>query len=308
MSTDIERLAEADACHDAEPARAASLLREIDATQLPGERWPRLAFLFNHVLGEKLLEWPEALERQQRLLALAQPDPPPALWRQLGSAALVAGAQPLLSQAIEALSTAGSTSSDRARELIRLSAAIYLAPPMPASEAGVLALNALVPFEGLGWPTGGALDAQAAGCANNLANDMLSRPDADLQSAPLRAALANGAETALRLWQAAGTWVQQERAQYLRAVVCTALGEPHATRRHVLAGLALLDAHDNAHAERVDRAFFELERWNACTWLGLNDEAQGALSRAVALAAQFDDTGLTEWFEDRRRRLPGFRR
>ncbi|MBC7995384.1 MAG: hypothetical protein H7Z15_19300 [Rhizobacter sp.] len=48
--------------------------------------------------------------------------------------------------------------------------------------------------------------------------------------------------------------------------------------------------------------------WNACVWLGLADEAEGALSRAQALASGFNDAGLTQWFETRRRRLPGFRR
>ncbi|MGY4827001.1 hypothetical protein ACVNIS_00335 [Sphaerotilaceae bacterium SBD11-9] len=308
MSTDIERLSEADACHDADPPRGAALLRQIDATQLPAERWPRLAFLLNHVLGEKLLAWPEALQRQQQLVALAQPVPAPVLWRQLGSAALVADAGEPLAQAVDALVAGSGASAERVQELLALSAAMYLTPSRPASEAGVAALKALAPLEAMHWPTGGALDTQAAACANNLANDLLHRPEADLQNAPLRAALANGAEIASRLWQAAGTWVQQERALYLRALACTALGEPHGTRRHALAGLAVLDAHDSAHTESVDRAFFELERWNACTWLGLNDEAQGALTRAEALAAQFNDAGLTDWFEGRRRRLPDFRR
>jgi len=58
----------------------------------------------------------------------------------------------------------------------------------------------------------------------------------------------------------------------------------------------------------VDRAFFELERWNACVWLGMLDEGAAALSRAETLAVKFDDTSLSDWFEGRRQRLPGFRR
>ena len=71
--------------------------------------------------------------------------------------------------------------------------------------------------------------------------------------------------------------------------------------------MALLDAHDGEHAEDVDRAFLELERWNACVWLGMTDDAADALSRANALAAKFGDAGLTAEFEGRRLRLPGFR-
>ena len=47
-----------------------------------------LAFLLNHVLGEKLNQWPEALRLQHKVIAAAQSAPAPApapalvLWRQ----------------------------------------------------------------------------------------------------------------------------------------------------------------------------------------------------------------------------------
>lgn len=308
MTTDTERLDEADACHDADPQRGAMLLRQIDAARLPAERRPTYAFLLNHVLGEKLAAWGEALAGQQRLMTLAQPTPAPVLWRQLGCAALAGGAAEPLAQAVEALALSSAAAPERARELITLGAATYLAPSQGAADAGQTALRALAPLMYAAWPTGTALDAQAAACANNIANGLLERGDTDLRNGALRAALACGAELAERLWRQAGTWVQHERALYLRALACTVLGEPHLARRHALDALALLDAHDAAGGENVDRAFLELERWNACVWMGLTDEAQGALQRARDLAADFNDAGLTQWFETRRQRLPGFRR
>ncbi len=311
MTTDIERLDEANACHDDDPPRAAALLRQIDAAHLPAERWPNFAFLLNHVLGEKLAAWPEALAGQQRLIALAQPAPAPVLWRQLGGAALGVGsaeaAEPL-AQAVDALVLSSGTLPERARELLAVAAAMYLAPSQTAADAGQTALRALAPLSYSHWPTGTTLDAQAAACVNNLANGFLERSDADLRRGALRSALAFSAELAHRLWLRAGTWLQQERALYTRAVACTVLGEPHLARRHAIDGLAVLDAHDSTRSEDVDRAFLELERWNACVWLGLADEAAAALSRAQALAAVFNDAGLTAWFEGRRKRLPGFRR
>jgi hypothetical protein len=308
MTTDIERLDEANACHDDEPQRGAALLRQIDAARLPVERWPHFAFLLNHVLGEKLAAWGEALAAQQRLVSLAQPAPAPVLWRQLGGAAFVAGAAEMLEQAVEALALSGGAAPERARELILLGATAYLVPSQGAADAGQAALRALAPLMHAAWPTGTTLDAQAAACANNLASGLLERNDDELRNGALRAALACGADLAERLWRQAGTWVQQERALYLRAQTCTVLGEPHRARRHAIDALALLDAHDNAGGEAVDRAFLELERWNACVWMGLVDEAEGALSRAQALAAGFNDESLTEWFGERHRRLPGFRR
>jgi hypothetical protein len=309
MTTDTERLDDANACHDAEPLRAAALLREIDVTQLPPQRWPRYAFLLNHVLGEKLAAWEEALSRQQQLIAAAPAEPALVMWRHLGSAAWVVGADEPLQQAVQALVAASGASHERAHELLSLAAAVLLVPAQPLAVAAQTALSALPPFtRTAAWPTESALDAQAAACLNNLANSVMEQLEREPLQAGLRAALARSAEQALRLWEHAGSWVQQERAHYTRAVASTRLGEPHMARRHALAGLAVLDANDSAHSEDVDRAFLELERWNACVWLGLVDEAQVALSRAEALAAQFNDAGLSAWFEDRRRRLPGFKR
>lgn len=308
MSTDAKRLDEATACHDADPSRAAALLRQIDATQLPADRWPGYAFLLNHVLGEKLAAWNDAVAQLTKLVTLAQPAPAPVLWRQLGAAAIVARAAEPQARASEGLASACGAARGRAHELLVLAAATYLAPSRPANEAAQAALQALAGMVQDAWPTGTTLDAQAAACASNLANGLLERPEADLLNGALRAALARSAELAHRLWVQAGSWVQHERALYTRAVACTALGEPHLARRHALEGLAVLDAQDSAHSEDVDRAFLELERWNACAWLGLADESHTALTNAEALAAGFDDAGLTEWFEGRRVRLPGFRR
>jgi hypothetical protein len=308
MSNDADLLDEANACHDAEPARAAELMRRIDTARLPAERRPSFAFLLNHVLGEKLAAWQEAVATLTQLVALAQPAPLLVLWRQLGSAALAADAEEPLALATDGLAAATGASMARVRELLALSAATYLAPSRSAADAAQIGLQALAGISQDGWPTGTALDAQAAACASNLANGLLDRPQADLRHGALRAALSRSAELAHRLWLHAGTWVHRERALYTQAVACTTLGEPHLARRHAIDGLAVLDAHDGACSEGVDRAFLELERWNACAWLGLTQEAESALASAEALAAGFNEAGLIDWFESRRRRLPGFRR
>jgi hypothetical protein len=63
MSTDSDKLAQADACHDDDAAQAAQLLRDIDAAAIDGADRPLLAFLLNHVLGEKCGQWVEAQSR-----------------------------------------------------------------------------------------------------------------------------------------------------------------------------------------------------------------------------------------------------
>jgi hypothetical protein len=299
MATDTERLEQADACHDDDPPRGAELLRTIDAAQLPPERRPSYAFLLNHVLGEKLNHWDEALQRQQQLLAAAQPAPAAVLWRQAATAARLAGAGAEADDMARAFAQASNAPLDRSTELLQLSAAMYQAPGLAAPQAGERVLAALAPLAQAAWLVPNPLDTSVAACANNIASGLLDRPAADLQHATARAALAQGAEQAQRFWQRAGTWVHHERALYLRAMACNALGEPQDARSHAQAALALLDANDAEHAEDIDRAFIELERRHACERLGLLSEAADAARKAQALAGRFDDAALMCEFDRR---------
>ena len=55
MKTDTEALLERiEACHDDDPGEAAALIAALDVAGLPTGRHGQLAFLLNHVLGEKL--------------------------------------------------------------------------------------------------------------------------------------------------------------------------------------------------------------------------------------------------------------
>jgi hypothetical protein len=303
MSTDLERLDEANACHDDDPERGAALLRGIAPAQLPADRRPTLAFLFNHVFGEKLNRWDEALKHQRSLMDAAQPAPAAVLWRQAAVAARLAGPGHKARHFDAGFGAATGAEPARCDEALQLAVAMYRAPGLPAADAAELVLGALAPLDAAAWQSAGPLDATVAACANNLASSLLDRPAAELTHAAPRRALALSAQVAERFWQRAGTWVQHERALYLRAMAGNALGEPHEALAHALAALALLDAHDSAHAEDVDRAFIELESWHACTRLGRPGEADAAKARADAWAAAFGDDGLTRWFDGRVRQL-----
>ena len=302
MDTHAEAMLERiDACHDERPDEAAALLTALDVAALPAERHPRLAYLLNHVLGERLGRWAEAQQRQQTLLDVATASP--VLLRQAAVAAQLANDAPR-AQALRA-AFAGATQADAAQvaQLIELSAAMFSVASLDARTAGELALQALGPLDGASWQTAGPLDAAAATACNNIASSFIERPMADLAQASLRAALARAAECSQRLWRRAGSWVNEERACYLRAMACHALGEPHRALEHAREGLALLDANDAAHEQGVDRAFLELEHAHACRRLGLPGDAEAAASRAQRLAASFNDASLTQWFETRRAKL-----
>ena len=294
-----EALDAANACHDDDPPRGAELLRGIDPAGLAADQWPLFAFLINHVLAEKLGLMAEANERQHRLLAAAGDAPAPVLLRQAAVAALLAGDSVAeLAHAAEFAAATGVATA-QAVELVQLAAAALRVPGAEAGSAGRLTLDALAPLAAPHWQQASALDSAAAAQCNNLASDLAERPPAALADAGLREALARAAAWSQTFWQRAGTWVHHERACYLRALVAGALGEAEAARAHALAGLALLDAHDSAQEQSVDRAFLEMEHGFACERLGHADEAAAAHARADALAADFGDAGLTAWYRQR---------
>jgi hypothetical protein len=303
MQTDLARLDEANRCHDDDPPRGAALLRAIDPGQLPAERRPGYAFLLNHVLGEKLLCWNEALERQRALLALAQPEPPAILWRQSAAAAWLAGDTAMCNELSAALSTATGARRAHIDQLVPLCAAGFNAPGCAPEDAARLTSEALAPLLTPLWQADTPVDAAVAAAANNLASSLLERPAEARQHPAVRAAMAHAAEQAHRFWLRAGTWVNHERALYLRAMVCQALDEPQWARGHAQAALALLDTHDTEHHELVDRAFIELELWAACERLGMHAPAAQALARAEALERDFKEPEWQKFFADRVSRL-----
>ena len=301
MPTGSELLAEADACHDDDVPRGAKLLRSIDPKALVDGELSTYAFLINHVLGEKLGCWDEALKCQQRLVE--RPEPTPVLWRQFGAAAYAAGDATALRQATSAYATANQVDVPRARDVLQLSGAMYQVPACLAAEAGTRALTAIAPLAEVAWQSESPLDGAVAACLNNLASGLQDRPLPDLRDDALRSAIVRCAELAHIYWQRAGTWVNLERALYLRAMVGNALGDTHAARRFALDALAVLETNDADHAEDVDRAFIELERAHACRQLGLSDEAAVAQQNAQAIAGAFGDPSLSRWYESRCARL-----
>jgi hypothetical protein len=95
--------------------------------------------------------------------------------------------------------------------------------------------------------------------------------------------------------------VNRERAQYLSAMAANALSNSIEGIDTARAGLALLDRHDPAGDENVDRAFLELELAMGLRLAEQPDRAD-ALGRASGLAAQFGDAFLDRWFSDRHTR------
>jgi hypothetical protein len=305
-ASDSEKLARANADHDENPSAAAELLRQIDPANLSEAEVPTFIFLLNHVLGEKLSAWDDALKRHQRVLDL--PGTKPGWWRQAGAAALAAGNDEALGPLVAQYAKSCQADAARAREVIQLSAAVHQVPMLAAPDAARMTSNALAMLEAPFWRTASSLDAAVATCLNNIAGGIKDRPASDLANASLRTAVSRCAELAEEFWRRAGTWVNVERALYLRATVATALRDFEAARCHCLDALAVLDANDSKNEQPVDRAFVELERAHACEQLGEQEEREAAFARSAQLAASFNDPGLQKWFESRRALLAADKR
>lgn len=288
-------------CHDDDPPRAAGLLRRIDPAALPADRLPVLAFLLNHVLGEKFGAWEEAHTRFGPLLRAAGEQPLPVLWRQAAAAAGLAGDIAAAAEAIAALAQATGAGAEQAGDVVALTQAMFRVPALAAPEAARVAAAAVASLAAPRWQAQATpLDVAAGACTNNIASSMIERPATDLADPALRSVTEDVAQCAERLWLRAGTWVNHERAAYLRALVANGLGDPGAAREHALRGLALIDANDSEHAEDVDRAFLLLEQSRAARGLHRADEARATLVQADALAAKFGDAGLDAWYASRR--------
>jgi len=301
--TAVTLIDEAQACHDDDPLRAAALLRRLDPQALPPERWPGLASLLNHVLGEKLGAWGEAHAKFGPLLRAAGGKPPLVLWRQAAVAAQLAGDEAAATYLSSALAQASGAGGGQVQDVVALTATMYRAPTLSGTDAAALVAVALRGLAAHSWQQASPLDAAVAACANNIASGLLERPPEVLQQEAVRTVLDAAARVAERFWLRAGNWVNHERAAYLRAMVANALGDAQQALAHAMRALALLDENDADHAERVDRAFIELERARACRDLNLNDEAKMAQDTADTLAAKFGNAGLDTWYAKRRAEL-----
>jgi len=295
----LERLQAADTCHDEDPARGAALLREIDPAALDAGQRARYAFLLNHVLAEKQGEAGEAWQRQQGLLAAAGAEASLPLLRHAGAAAHLAGDMAGETRLTVRLADVAAVPLAQAAELVALAAASFEVPSLRGEAAGEAAMAALAPLQDLAWQQASGLDAAAGALTNNIASDLAERPLDELALPTLREALARTATLAQGFWQRAGQWVQHERAHYLRALAANALGEADEAELQARAGLVLIANHDDQGREMVDRAFQLSELAHALARQGRIAEAEVERALADAIAASFNDAGLTSWYRRR---------
>jgi hypothetical protein len=278
VQTDGTMLDEIDRLHDDAPERAAAMLREFDPAALPVPRLGQLAFLYNHVLGEKLGQWNEAAERIAVLAA--RTDAPPGVWRQLFAAQTLRGDALGAAAARIGLARATGAQDSDANTAGELTVLAYVPDPL-AHAADVLALARAADID-----RETPLDAALGACFNNVTARLLEASRRVELGAAQKQALQAGAEAARRFWYRAGQWLQHERADYLCAKVDVRVGAPAEAVRAAERGLRLVEANGN---DAIERTFLLLPL--AAAYAALGDTARAGALRAEAdqLAREFDD-------------------
>ncbi len=277
--------------HDEDPHAAARTLQSLAQSTIADDDLQKYTWLVNHVVGEKLGDWPLALSLQRKVGADRAHR---ASLRNMAIAASMAG-DALAALVGEArFAEVAAVSPAHAAMSVRLGVLQY-AVSNAACEQAAVALNHCV-RDIATWPNIGQLAEQIAAALNNIVSALLDKTDADTDSPAVQAALRDGSKLSRRAWSEAGTWVNVERADYLVAMCLNKLGDWQGAADAARAGLDTISRNGE---EDVDRAFLLLELGKACRELGLHDESSSATTQASALAKQFAEPALREWFDSR---------
>jgi pyrroline-5-carboxylate reductase len=275
MSTATEQLDHIDRIHDDDPAQAAQLLRTLDAAAVPDDRLRLLAFLANHVLGEKLGQWADALERIAPLAA--RPGAPLPVLRQHAVAAQLAGNAAAATQTIATLAARAESDLDTAALLVRACALEFVTPLRPADLAALAARAVGV--------ASGPFDAAFGTAFNNTTNRLYYDTRAIPLAPAVRQALQRGADAALAFWSRTPGWMEHERALYLCAKVALRLGESATAVAAAERALAIVALNGN---DAVERAFLLQLLATAVERAGARGRAETVRAEVAALAATLD--------------------
>lgn len=279
--------------HDKESERlAAELEATVEGTRAAPASWVGFLRLANHTIGEHLGDWPRAQRLADAVLADQRPSAETAkAWADLFVARLLAGDPVAAAEAELALLNASGPDFRPAMIETRFKLVAALVSGKRTSEAAAIYAAAL----DLGRALGEAAPHRAIAVAsNNLASELVEAP---ARSRDEDALMTAAAEAAHEFWKRCGTWVHEERALYLKALVANALGRPAEALANTDAALALINANGE---EPVDQAFLRLARSRAHRARGDGDAAKADLAAADAAAARWDDDGLKAWYAEER--------
>lgn len=266
-------------------AVATRLAEGVDLVR-DGEGAARFMHLVNHAVGDHLGRRDEAAALCEQAMRRAGDDPGPAPHVHLAVARTLVGDDAGAEAAIEAL---GSDSAQRVR--VALLVAQCHAYAGDWADAARIYKEQLAVAAGL--EEGHDAERSFAIVSNNIASEVLAEAPRGDSTDALMLRAAHAART---YWLRVGTWVNDERADYLLALVHNKLGRHAEAREFADRGLATIAEADGE--EKVDEAFLHLARATACRELGQRDDQAASIAHAEALAEGFEGEGLQGWFQD----------
>jgi hypothetical protein len=268
--------------HADDPRAVAHRLSEGAALASDEAQITQLANLAHHVFGEHLGEWSKGSAFIGGLSTL------PAFVRQGTSGAALRRCLASLALSRETTVDPHDASaefaelsiSDRVR--VFAMAAANLAE-RNAARARRLFDAALALVDGANFDAADPMNRAMAVSSNNLA---CSLEDKKTRSDDERRLMVTAAETARRFWEAAGTWLQVQRAEYRLSMSWLKAGDVTKSREHARACLAIIEANDGAAIER----FFGWEAMCLAERAAGDDAAHvQALAHALAAFTALDD-------------------
>ncbi|MGG1949420.1 hypothetical protein AB1286_32170 [Trinickia sp. NRRL B-1857] len=285
------------ASHDDAPDAAAQRLAILINEAISPEQLPRLGWLINHVLGETLEDWLTADDLQSRMLARPV-DLPLAALRNAAVAAFMAG-KPISALVWERRMSLVGVTAAQAAQIVHAGIISHAVKQGDVNDTAVALLGVVSAVEN--WNQHSPADALIASSLNNIVSTLIEQDDASIEIENVRDAIEHGAEVCRTLWLRAGSWLQQERADYLCALANARLSRYAKALEAAHRGLSIIDAHG---PEDIDRAFLLLEAGRARFELGQDALGAEHIAEATRLSRTWNDASLAEWFDKRAATLP----
>ncbi|WP_322095633.1 hypothetical protein [Paraburkholderia bannensis] len=276
--------------HDDAPLAAADELRRLAKLDVPSDQLSRFAWLVDHVIGEKQGAWAEAYGLIKQAIESHETLQLPVL-RYAAVAAHLGGYLPA-GIALERRMMRESLSGDQASTAVRSGALSFGVTPENAVDICASLLSIVESVSRWSEPSG--VDSLVAGSLNNIVSALLEQDRETVGHADVSAAMIMAAEAARTLWYRAGTWVNQERADYLCALVFNRLGDYVKALDAAERGQQVIETRGS---EDVDRAFLILESARALIGLSRRADATERLRCATAITSGWDDDALKSAFD-----------
>ena len=272
--------------HPTQTEEVAARLRDGISLVADGDGAAKYMHLVNHVVGDHLGLRDEATALCESAIQRAGNEPGSSPYVHLAVARTMSGDEAGAEAAIEAL---GGNTEQRVR--------VGLLVAQGHANAGAFDEAARIYDEQMALgdtlPEGHTAERSFAIVSNNIASEILNEAS---RSETNDALMQRAAEAARTYWLRVGTWVNDERADYLLALVHNRLDRPADALTHADRALATIADADGE--EKVDEAFIHLARAAACRDLGAADDQAASIAHAEHLASDFEGDGLNDWFQD----------